>query len=72
MGIIIVEMYTAKCDVCGVNAEFGDFTCYGDKESVRQDAGSNGWYFIDDDTCYCEECHSFNDSGDLVIKEDSL
>jgi len=51
-----VIMYAAKCDICGIEAEFGDFTCYGDKDSVRTDIDAQGWHINDDDTCICNEC----------------
>lgn len=69
MGIITVEMYTAKCDVCGVTCEFGDFSCLGDESSVREDASENGWHFESDETCYCEDCHSLDEDGNVVVKQ---
>jgi len=44
--IIKVAMYTAECDLCGTHAEFGDYSCYNNKESVREDAGDNGWDYL--------------------------
>ena len=69
--IIKVAMYTAECDLCGTHAEFGDYSCYNNKESVREDAGDNGWHFVDGNNgkCYCEDCHSFDDNDKLVLKE---
>jgi hypothetical protein len=29
-----VIMYNAKCDTCGHEPEFGDFSCYADRDSV--------------------------------------
>lgn len=53
-----VIMYNAKCDNCGIEAEFGDFTCYGDKDSVRTDIDSQGWKLNPNDSCICDECIS--------------
>jgi hypothetical protein len=68
--IIQVEMYTAECDQCGVNSEFGDYSCYHDKDTLIVDASDNGWHFVDglNGKCYCEDCHEFNDNDELVIK----
>ena len=60
-----VTMYNAKCDQCGIEAEFGDFTCYGDKDSVRIDIAAQGWKVNNDDTCICDECITNN-----VMNED--
>lgn len=70
MGIIPVEMYTAECDNCGVHAEFGDFSCYGDKDRVREDCDTQGWHFVDynNGKCYCEDCWQYDDNDNLVIK----
>lgn len=65
--IIPVEMFTAECDLCGTHAEFGDFTCYGDKDSVRHDITANGWHITDDGKCYCEECYSYDENVELVL-----
>jgi hypothetical protein len=51
-----VTMYAAKCDECGVEAEFGDFTCYSDKDSVRTEIHAQKWHVKNDDTCICYEC----------------
>lgn len=55
-----VVMYGAKCDQCGIEAEFGDFTCYGDKDSVRTDLHAQGWYIDENDNCTCDECVTKN------------
>lgn len=51
-----VTMYAAKCDECGIEAEFGDFTCYGDKDSVRTDIHAQNWKVNEDDSCICDDC----------------
>lgn len=66
--IIEVTMYTAKCDLCGHNCEFGDYSCYHDESTVQEDATAQGWHFTDDGKCYCNECHSIDDNNNLVMK----
>lgn len=51
-----VKMYNAKCDTCGHEPDFGDFTCYGDRDSVRTDIHAQGWEITEDDHCYCDDC----------------
>ena len=57
-------MYNAKCDTCGYEAEFGDFSCYADKDSVRTDVSAMGWNVTDDDHCYCDDCAKTNPKED--------
>lgn len=69
--IIKVDMYTAECDNCGAHAEFGDFSCYADKDSVREESSESGWHFVDGcrGKCYCEDCHTMGDNDELIIKQ---
>jgi hypothetical protein len=69
--IIDVKMYTAECDVCGHHCEFGDYSCYADKSSVREEASDSGWHFTSDGKCYCEDCHTINDNDELVLKQNT-
>jgi len=66
-----IEMYYAECDICGTSYEHGDYSCLSDKSSVREDAQDGGWHFEDYEKgkCYCDNCHSFNDNDELVLKE---
>lgn len=68
--ILPVEMYIAECDICGAHYEHGDYSCLSDKDSVREDASEGGWYFTDYNKgkCYCENCHSFDEIDNLVLK----
>ena len=66
--ILPVEMYMAECDGCGTNYEHGDYSCLSDKSSVKEDAQEGGWHFADDEKCYCEDCHRFDDNDNLIIK----
>lgn len=71
MGIITVEAYTAKCDVCNTEAEFGDFSCLCDESSVKEDATKQGWYFDVDDKCYCGNCHYLDKDDNLHFYDKS-
>lgn len=68
--IIPVEMYTAQCDNCGVHCEFGEYSCYGDKSIVREQAEECRWYFTDYEKgkCYCENCWEHDDNDEIIIK----
>lgn len=52
-----VIMYTAACDNCGYEPEFGDFTALSDKDSVVEDITAQGWHYDSEkEACYCEDC----------------
>lgn len=66
--IVKVDMYAAECDVCKTHCEYGDFSCYGDKDMAREEAQESEWHFEDNGLCYCPDCFTIDENDDLVLK----
>lgn len=70
-----VKMYAAKCDNCGREAfDNQDYSCYGDKEQVREIISEMGWHETDyknplTSKHYCPECFTHDDNDNLVIQK---
>lgn len=68
MSIQKIEMYTCIFDCCGKSADEGtDYSCWGDS-SFAKDIASNADWLIDGDKDYCNECYSYDDEDNLIIK----
>jgi hypothetical protein len=64
-----ITIYTIVCDVCGKDAnENTDYAGWTELEPTVDVCTDNGWY-IDDDRHYCDDCHSFDDDDNLIVKE---
>jgi len=69
MSIHKVEMYTVVCDNC--NTDIGsmqDYCALNDKEAAEENALASDWIKVDNKH-YCDECFSYDDSDNLVLKE---
>lgn len=69
MSIQKVEMYTVVCDNC--NTDIGstqDYSCWNDKDCAEENAMNSEWIKVDNKH-YCDECVSYDDNDNLVLKE---
>lgn len=68
--IVEIEMYGCKCDNCNQYWS-GDHIAYSDEFSMKEVIGDDdSWHTEkDEDKHYCPDCHSFDNEGNLVIKQ---
>jgi len=63
-----VEMFYVVCDNCGVSCfEGSDYSCTVDEVSAKEVASDSDW-IIHEGKDYCQECYSYDDNDEIVIK----
>ncbi len=61
-------MFAAKCDRCNAEVmENNEYSCYGDKEMIKDEMRESNWHFSDDDKHYCPDCFTVNDKDEYEI-----
>lgn len=66
-----VEMYTVICDGCGKDVNKGEeYSCWNDEGYARETAIEADWH-EDDDKHYCPDCYSYDDDGEVILKNRS-
>ena len=63
-----VTMYTLICDKCGKDAfSETEFSCWNEPAFCETIAEQDGWHCMGN-VHYCQDCYSFDDNGNLIIK----
>ena len=64
-----VTMYSGKCDNCGTEIKLGggEYMAYGEKWQVEEDMKNTDW-LIQDGKHYCDDCWSYDDEDNIVLK----
>ena len=64
-----VTMYTVICDNCGkdVNKD-AEFSCWNEKGYAEECAKNADW-IEDDDKHYCDDCFSYDENDNIVLKQ---
>ena len=67
-----VTMYAATCDNCGEDWEDSHYgwVAINERSAIEEDIKDADWHIADDDNCYCDKCHSFNDEDKLIINSE--
>ena len=66
--IIEETFYAIECDVCKAQAENYDGHAFrADRNTAEGNAKDREWH-KEGDCHYCQDCHSFDDEDNLVIK----
>jgi hypothetical protein len=67
--IVKVDMYTVKCDNCGITSgENSDYSCWCDAEYAEEDATESDW-INEGEKHYCPDCYSYDDEDNLVLNQ---
>lgn len=63
-----VKMYTVICDCCGKDVnEDAEYSCWSDNGFAEDIAMESGW-LKEEYKHYCQDCFSYDDEDNLVIK----
>jgi hypothetical protein len=64
-----VKMYTIICDNCGKDLCDGtEYSCWNDEDYVKDSARESDWHITEDDKHYCDDCYSWGDEDELILK----
>lgn len=63
-----VKMFTVVCDNCGVDVnKDAEYSCWNDRSYAEENAMECNW-IKQDDKHYCDDCYSYDDDDNLIIK----
>jgi hypothetical protein len=62
-------MYTMVCDNCGIDmCEDQEYSCWSDQDFVKDMAQDSDWITDHEDKDYCNDCWSWDDEDNLILK----